>query len=67
MSNGSGSAGSSTNMNTVSTSAPSQEASQQNSANDSGISLTEGDLLGVLVDGGMNKEEKGSRTEEKTN
>ncbi|XP_032401118.1 bestrophin-2 [Xiphophorus hellerii] len=67
MSNGSGSAGSSTNMNTVSTSAPSQEASQQSSANDSGISLTEGDLLGVLVDGEMNKEEKGSRTEEKTN
>lgn len=58
---------SSTNMNTVSTSAPSQEASQQNSANDSGISLAEGDLLGVLVDDRMNKEEKGSRTEEKTN
>ncbi|KAM4521409.1 bestrophin-4 isoform 2-T2 [Fundulus diaphanus] len=57
--------GPSTNMNTASASAPSQEVSQQNSANDSGISLAEGDLLGVLVDGGMNKEEKGSRTEEK--
>ncbi|MEQ2228365.1 hypothetical protein ILYODFUR_008129 [Ilyodon furcidens] len=66
-SNGATSGGPSTNMNTVSTSAPSQEASQQNSANDSGISLAEGDLLGVLVDGGMNKEEKGSKTEEQTN
>ncbi|MEQ2302870.1 hypothetical protein AMECASPLE_011090 [Ameca splendens] len=66
-SNGATSGGPSTNMNTVSTSAPSQEASQQNSANDSGISLAEGDLLGVLVDAGMNKEEKGSRTEEQTN
>lgn len=28
---------------------------QQNSPNDSGISLAEGDLLGVLVDGGVNK------------
>ncbi|KAK5619502.1 hypothetical protein CRENBAI_013887 [Crenichthys baileyi] len=66
-SNGVTSGGPSTNMNTVSTSAPSQEASQQNSANDSGISLAEGDLLGILVDGGMNKKEKGSRTEEQTN
>ncbi|XP_015254695.1 PREDICTED: bestrophin-2-like [Cyprinodon variegatus] len=66
-SNGSSNGGPSTNINTVPVSAPSQETSQQNSANDSGISLAEGDLLGVLVDSGVNKEEKGSRTEEKTN
>lgn len=43
-------------MNTVSTSASSQqETNQQHSPNDSGISLAEGDLLGVLVDGGVNK------------
>lgn len=42
--------------NTVSTSASSQqETNQQNSPNDSGISLAEGDLLGVLVDSGVNK------------
>lgn len=34
---------------------PQPETNQQNSPNDSGISLAEGDLLGVLVDGGMNK------------
>ncbi|XP_033491543.1 bestrophin-4 [Epinephelus lanceolatus] len=46
----------SNNMNAVSTSAASQqETNQQNSPNDSGISLAEGDLLGVLVDGGVNK------------
>ncbi|XP_077600252.1 bestrophin-4 [Stigmatopora nigra] len=32
-----------------------QEANQPNSPNDSGISLAEGDLLGVLVDSGGNK------------
>uniref|UniRef100_A0A3Q2NWZ0 Bestrophin homolog n=1 Tax=Fundulus heteroclitus TaxID=8078 RepID=A0A3Q2NWZ0_FUNHE len=37
--------GPSNNMNTAPASAPSQEVSQQNSANDSGISLAEGDLL----------------------
>ncbi|XP_037109464.1 bestrophin-2 [Syngnathus acus] len=45
-------------LNTVTapSSMPSQqEANQQNSPNDSGISLAEGDLLGVLVDGGGNK------------
>jgi len=43
-------------MNTVSTAAPpQQETNQQNSPNDSGISLAEGDLLGVLVDGVVNK------------
>lgn len=31
------------------------ETNQQNSANDSGISLAEGDLLGVLVDSGVHK------------
>lgn len=55
-SNGGTNGGLSNNMNTVSTSAPSQqETNQQNSPNDSGISLAEGDLLGVLVDGGVNK------------
>ncbi|XP_077372775.1 bestrophin-4 [Festucalex cinctus] len=44
------------NTLTASSSTPSQqEANQQNSPNDSGISLAEGDLLGVLVDGGGNK------------
>lgn len=51
-SNGGANGGLSNNMNTVSTSASSQqETNQQNSPNDSGISLAEGDLLGVLVDG----------------
>lgn len=55
-SNGGTNGGLSTNMNTVSTSASSQqETNQQNSPNDSGISLAEGDLLGVLVDSGVNK------------
>ncbi|XP_071353201.1 bestrophin-1 isoform X2 [Trachinotus anak] len=55
-SNGGANGGLSNNMNTVSTSASSQqETNQQNSPNDSGISLAEGDLLGVLVDGGVNK------------
>ncbi len=55
-SNGGTNGGLSSNMNTVSTSAsPQQETNQQNSPNDSGISLAEGDLLGVLVDGGANK------------
>lgn len=55
-SNGGTNGGLSNNINTVSTSAPSQqETNQQNSPNDSGISLAEGDLLGVLVDGGVNK------------
>ncbi|XP_037307716.2 bestrophin-2 [Pungitius pungitius] len=45
------------NANTVPTSAasPRQGTSQQHSPNDSGISLAEGDLLGVLVEGGGNK------------
>lgn len=34
---------------------PQEPTNQPNSPNDSGISLAEGDLLGVLVDGGMNK------------
>lgn len=43
-------------MNTVSTSTSSQqETNQQNSPNDSGISLAEGDLLSVLVDSGVTK------------
>ncbi|XP_051236656.1 bestrophin-1 isoform X2 [Dicentrarchus labrax] len=55
-SNGGTNGGLSNNMNTVSTSAsPQQETNQQHSPNDSGISLAEGDLLGVLVDGGVNK------------
>ncbi|CAK6961485.1 bestrophin-2 [Scomber scombrus] len=55
-SNGGTNGSQSNNMNTVSTSASSQqEANQPNSPNDSGISLAEGDLLGVLVDGGVNK------------
>ncbi|XP_061577652.1 bestrophin-2 [Cololabis saira] len=55
-SNGGASGGLSGNMNTVSTAAPSQqETTQRNSPNDSGISLADGDLLGVLVEGGGNK------------
>ncbi|XP_056272943.1 bestrophin-2 [Pseudoliparis swirei] len=55
-SNGGTNGGLSNNMNTVSTSPPSQqEANQQLSPNDSGISLAEGDLLGVLLDGGVKK------------
>lgn len=55
-SNGGTNGGLSNNMSTVTTSAsPQQENNQQNSPNDSGISLAEGDLLGVLVDGGVNK------------
>ncbi|XP_042267513.1 bestrophin-1 isoform X2 [Thunnus albacares] len=55
-SNGGTNGSQSNNMNTVSTSASSQqEANQSNSPNDSGISLAEGDLLGVLVEGGVNK------------
>ena len=55
-SNGGNNGGLSSNMNPVSTSASSQqEANQQHSPNDSGISLAEGDLLGVLVDGGVKK------------
>ncbi|KAM7414714.1 hypothetical protein PAMA_019495 [Pampus argenteus] len=55
-SNGGINGGLSNNTNTVSTSASSQqEANPPNSPNDSGISLAEGDLLGVLVDGGVNK------------
>ncbi|KAK2842365.1 hypothetical protein Q5P01_012565 [Channa striata] len=55
-SNGGTNGGLSNNMSTVSTStSPQQETNQQNSPNDSGISLAEGDLLGVLVDGRVNK------------
>ncbi|XP_061677574.1 bestrophin-1 [Syngnathoides biaculeatus] len=43
------------NQTTSSTTPSQQEGNQQNSPNDSGISLAEGDLLGVLVDGGGNK------------
>uniref|UniRef100_A0A672GM81 Bestrophin homolog n=1 Tax=Salarias fasciatus TaxID=181472 RepID=A0A672GM81_SALFA len=54
--NGGNNGGMSNNMNTASASAPpQQETNQQNSPNDSGISLAEGDLLGVLVDGGVKK------------
>lgn len=55
-SNGGTNGGLSNNAGAVPTSAsPQPETNQQNSANDSGISLAEGDLLGVLVDSGMNK------------
>nr|XP_046250804.1 bestrophin-1 isoform X1 [Scatophagus argus] len=55
-SNGGTNGGLSNNMNTVSASASShQDTNQQNSPNDSGISLAEGDMLGVLVDSGVNK------------
>lgn len=60
-SNGGTNGGLSNIMNTVSASPPSQqETNQQNSPNDSGISLAEGDLLGVLVDSGANKTAGGS-------
>ncbi|XP_075946044.1 bestrophin-2a [Anarhichas minor] len=63
-SNGGTNGGLSNNMNTVSTSAPSQqETNQQHSPNDSGISLAEGDLLGVLVDGGVKKAAGGKEQE----
>lgn len=55
-SNGGNNGGLSNAMSTVSNSAsPQQETNPQNSPNDSGISLAEGDLLGVLVDSGVNK------------
>lgn len=55
-SNGGNNGGLSNAMSTVSNSAsPQQETIPQNSPNDSGISLAEGDLLGVLVDRGVNK------------
>ncbi|XP_031724378.1 bestrophin-2 [Anarrhichthys ocellatus] len=63
-SNGGTNGGLSNNTNTVSTSAPSQqETNQQHSPNDSGISLAEGDLLGVLVDGGVKKAAGGKEQE----
>lgn len=40
-----------------------EPTNQQNSPNDSGISLAEGDLLGVLVEGGMNKVAGGKEQE----
>lgn len=44
------------NVNSMCSSGSSQqEATQHNSPNDSGISLTDGDLLGVMVHGGVNK------------
>ncbi|XP_072291746.1 bestrophin-4 isoform X1 [Eucyclogobius newberryi] len=52
-SNGGANDGLSNIVNTVSS--VQQEGNQQNSPNDSGISLAEGDLLGVLVDNGVNK------------
>lgn len=55
-SNGGANGGLSNNVNTVSnTVSPQQQTNQQNSPNDSGISLAEGDLLGVLVGSGVNK------------
>ncbi|CAN9499386.1 unnamed protein product [Ophioblennius macclurei] len=55
-STGGNNGGMSNNMNTASTSAPpQQETNQQNSPNDSGISLAEGDLRAILVDGGVKK------------
>ncbi|KAJ4937974.1 hypothetical protein JOQ06_002601 [Pogonophryne albipinna] len=55
-SNGGINGGPSNNMNAVSTSASAQqETNLQHSPNDSGISLAEGDLLGILVDSGVNK------------
>ncbi|KAM6925697.1 bestrophin-4 [Lycodopsis pacificus] len=63
-SNGGTNGGLSDNMNTVSTAAPSQqETNQQHSPNDSGFSLAEGDLLGVLVDGGGKKAAGGKEQE----
>ncbi|KAM9754377.1 bestrophin-4 isoform 2-T3 [Menidia menidia] len=60
-SNGGTNGGLSSNTNTVSTAAtPQQETNQQNSPNDSGISLADGDLLGVLVDG-VEKKAAGGR------
>lgn len=54
LSNG-GNNGGLSNLSTGSASSmPQQETNQQGSANDSGISLAEGDLLGVLVEGGVN-------------
>lgn len=59
-SNGGTNGGLSNNMNTASTSGSLQQvANQQHSPNDSGISLTEGDILGVLADSGMNKAAEG--------
>lgn len=53
--NGGSNGGPGNNAGAVPVSAsPQPEANQQNSPNDSGISLAEGDLLGVLVDGGTN-------------
>ncbi|KAG7245439.1 hypothetical protein INR49_010890 [Caranx melampygus] len=64
-SNGGANGGPSNNMNTVPTSASSQqETNQQNSPNDSGISLAEGDLLGVLVDGGGVNKAAGGREQD---
>ncbi|TNN00226.1 hypothetical protein fugu_011472 [Takifugu bimaculatus] len=55
-SNGGTNGGLSNNVGAVPIPAPPQaETNQQNSPNDSGISLAEADLLGVLVDRGMNK------------
>lgn len=64
-SNGGTNGGLSNSINTGPTAAPSQpETNQQNSPNDSGISLAEGDLLGVLVDGGVNKAAGGREQDE---
>uniref|UniRef100_A0A3Q3BF91 Bestrophin homolog n=1 Tax=Kryptolebias marmoratus TaxID=37003 RepID=A0A3Q3BF91_KRYMA len=52
-SNGGTNSGLSNNTNTISTTSQTQqETNQENSSNDSGISLVEGNLLGVLVDSG---------------
>lgn len=52
-SNGGTNGGLSSNTSTVSTTSQmQQETNQENSSNDSGISMVEGNLLGVLVDGG---------------
>lgn len=61
-SNGGMNGGLSNNSNAASTSASAQqEANRPNSPNDSGISLAEGDLLGVLVDGGVNRATAGRK------
>lgn len=55
-SNGGTNGGLSNNVAAIPISAsPQPESNQPNSPNDSGISLADGDLLGVLVDSGMNK------------
>lgn len=63
-SNGGTNGGLSNNVGAVPISASLQpETNPPNSPNDSGISLAEGDLLGVLVDSGINKVARGREQE----